>query len=112
MINKTEKKMGFWSVVSLVIGSQIGSGAFLLPAQLASLGAISLGGWLLAGGGAISIALIFAQLCMYIPKAGGPHAYVEAAFGKRFSFFTSWKLSLCQNISTDGIAKFGEKCYR
>ncbi len=100
MVNQTVRKMGFWSVVSLVIGSQVGSGAFLSPAQLAGLGSPSLAGWILAGAGAISIALIFAQLCMHIPKAGGPHAYVEAAFGKKFSFFTSWTYWVVSWVST------------
>ncbi|NBQ17893.1 amino acid permease [bacterium] len=103
MANQTVEKIGFWAVVSLVIGSQVGSGAFLLPAQLAGLGAMSLAGWFLAGAGAISIALIFAQLCMHIPKSGGPHAYVEAAFGKRFSFFTSWTYWVVSWISTSVV---------
>lgn len=99
MVHPTAK-MGFWSVVSLVIGSQVGSGVFMLPGNLAKLGAASLFGWVVAGVGAVSLALIFAQLCLHIPKAGGPHAYVEAAFGKKVSFFTSWTYWLVSWVST------------
>lgn len=84
------RKIGFWPVVSLVIGSQIGSGIFVLPATLASYGGISLFGWVVSGGAAILLALVFSELCRRYPKTGGPHAYVEAAFGRRASFFTAW----------------------
>ncbi|HEV2524041.1 MAG TPA: amino acid permease, partial [Gammaproteobacteria bacterium] len=55
--------MGFWSVSSLVIGSQIGSGIFLLPASLGAFGAIGLTSWLITATGAILLALVFARLC-------------------------------------------------
>jgi basic amino acid/polyamine antiporter, APA family len=84
------KKLHFRSVVALVIGSQIGSGIFLLPTSLAPFGAISLFGWLTSGCGAILLALVFGQLSMRISKGGGPHVYIEQAFGRRAAFFTAW----------------------
>ncbi len=84
------KKIGLGRVISLVIGSQIGAGVFLLPSQLAPFGSVALSGWIVSTFGAIMLALIFGQLCMKIPKAGGPHVYVHAAFGKRAAFFTGW----------------------
>ena len=53
-------KIGFWSVFALVTGSQIGTGVFMLPANLAPYGVLSLGGWVIAGGGAVILALVFA----------------------------------------------------
>ncbi len=85
-----QKKLSFKSVFSLVIGSQIGSGIFLLPASLAVLGPISLFGWCISGAGAIFLALIFAQLSMIVSKGGGPHVYLERAFGRKVAFFTAW----------------------
>ena len=41
----TTRPLGFWSATALVVGSIIGSGAFLLPAALAPFGAASLLGW-------------------------------------------------------------------
>ena len=84
------KKLNFRSVVALVIGSQIGSGIFLLPASLAPLGSISLLGWLTSGTGALLLALIFSQLSMHTSKGGGPHVYIEKAFGPKAAFFTAW----------------------
>jgi APA family basic amino acid/polyamine antiporter len=84
------KKLHFHSVVALVIGSQIGSGIFLLPTSLAPFGAVSLFGWLASGIGAILMALVFAQLSMRTSQGGGPHVYIEKAFGRKAAFFTAW----------------------
>ena len=84
------KKLNFRSVVALVIGSQIGSGIFLLPTSLAPFGPISLLGWLLSGMGALLLALVFSQLSMHTSQGGGPHVYIERAFGRKAAFFTAW----------------------
>lgn len=97
------KKLKFRSVVSLVIGSQIGSGVFLLPASLAILGPISLFSWLISGSGAILLALVFANLSMRISKAGGPHVYVEKAFGRKAAFFTAWTYWLVSWVSSIAV---------
>lgn len=85
-----QRKMGFWPVTSVVVGSQIGSGIFLLPASLAAFGTLGLSSWLITATGAILLALIFAKLCAHIPKTGGPHTYIEAAFGNKIAFFAAW----------------------
>ena len=84
------KKIGFLSLVSIVIGSQIGSGAFVLPSLLAPFKTVGLLGWIISVSGAISLALIFAELAAHLPKNGGPHVYVGAAFGRTASFYTAW----------------------
>lgn len=98
-----QRKLPFRSVVSLVIGSQIGSGVFLLPASLAAIGPISLFGWLLSGSGAILLALVFAQLSMLVAKEGGPHAYMEKAFGRKAAFFTAWTYWLISWVSSIAV---------
>jgi APA family basic amino acid/polyamine antiporter len=97
------KKLKFPAIVSLVIGSQIGTGAFLLPASLAMLGPISLFGWFLSGTGAILLALVFAQLSMLVSKGGGPHAFVEYAFGRKAAFFTAWTYWLVSWVSSIAV---------
>lgn len=97
------KKLTFRSVVSIVIGSQIGSGVFLLPTSLAILGPISLFSWLISGSGAILLALVFAKLSMKISKEGGPHVYVEEAFGRKAAFFTAWTYWLVSWVSTIAV---------
>lgn len=95
-----QKKMGFWAVTSLVAGSQIGSGIFLLPASLATFGAIGLSSWLITATGALLLALIFARLCTEISKTGGPHTFIEAAFGKKLGFFSAWTYWIISWLST------------
>lgn len=98
------KKLSFRSVVSLVIGSQIGSGVFLLPASLAIVGPIGLFGWLVSGTGAIFLALVFAKLSMIVSnKGGGPHVYVERAFGKQVAFFVAWTYWLVSWLSSVAV---------
>ncbi|MDR0640577.1 MAG: amino acid permease [Holosporales bacterium] len=90
MSSNPSKKLNFIALVSIVIGSQIGSGAFVLPALLAPSKTIGLLGWVVAVIGAISLALVFADLSSHLPKNGGPHVYVSEAFGKAAGFFTAW----------------------
>ncbi len=97
------RKLGFWPVFALVTGSQIGSGVFMLPASLAPYGKLSFLGWLISGVGAVMLALVFAQLCARIPKTGGPHAYVQAAFGPTAAFFTGWTYWVISWVSTTAV---------
>jgi APA family basic amino acid/polyamine antiporter len=97
------RKMGFWSVFALVTGSQIGTGVFMLPSSLAPYGMSSLYGWVLSSLGAIALALVFGALCAQFPKTGGPHVYVENAFGKQAAFFTGWTYWIISWVSTTAV---------
>lgn len=100
----SSRKMGFVSIASIVVGSQIGAGILCVPGGLAAYGSIGLFGWLASAGGAILLALIFAQLCSHIPKAGGPHVYVQEAFGKTTGFFIGWGYWLIAWTSNIAVA--------
>lgn len=84
------EKIGFWTVLSIVIGSQIGTGIFILPISLAYTNTAGLISWVFSGIGAIFLALVFAGLSSRVTKTGGPHTYIEYAFGKTPSFFIAW----------------------
>lgn len=96
----SHRKMGFWTVTSLVAGSQIGTGIFLLPASMAMFGAAGLSSWLITAIGAMLLATIFARLCAKIPKTGGPHTFIENAFGKTLGFFSAWTYWVISWLST------------
>ncbi len=87
---KTTPKLGLWTGTSLVAGTMIGSGVFLLPSSLASFGGISILGWLVSSTGAILIALMLGRLSRRIPLTGGPYEYTRAAFGDSLSFLVGW----------------------
>ncbi len=84
------QQLGFWMVLALVVGTFIGSGIFLLPAQLAPYGWNSVIGWIVTGAGAIGLSFIFAALARSLPFAAGPYAYVDEAFGRLPAFTVAW----------------------
>lgn len=97
------KKMGFWAVFSIVFGSQIGSGIFMLPSILAPYGMFGIYGWCFAGAGAVLLALVFSELCSRYPQTGGPHAYVKEVFGTIPAFFIGWAYWLVSWVSTSVV---------
>jgi len=93
-------KLGFWQVLAIVLGSQISSGVFILPTTLAPFGWYAFIGWLVAGCGAIVLALMFSELCKRFPETGGPHIYVQKVFGNLPAFFTGWTYWLISWVSS------------
>jgi arginine:agmatine antiporter len=71
---------------ALVASNMIGSGIFLLPATLASVGSITVIGWAIGTAGAVLIAAILAKLSQVAPQPGGPCAYAAQALGPYFGF--------------------------
>ena len=51
-----KKQLGFWSILSLVVGNMMGVGIFIMPSLLAPYGSLSLIGWGFTLGGALLIA--------------------------------------------------------
>ncbi len=82
--------LGLWMCTALVVGNMIGSGVFLLPSTLASIGPISIFGWLFTAAGAIVLALIFSRLSRLEPDVGGPYAYARTGFGDFAGFLVAW----------------------
>ena len=69
------KKIGLLAATAIVAGNMMGSGIALLPASLASIGSVSIFGWLVTVIGGISLAYVFARLGTINPQSGGPIAY-------------------------------------
>jgi basic amino acid/polyamine antiporter, APA family len=86
----SKKKLGLGMLIALVIGNMIGSGAYLLPSTLSTIGSISLYAWIFTCAGAISLALVFGRLSSVLPKKGGPYAYTKTGFGNFIGFQTSF----------------------
>ena len=82
--------LGLTACIALVVGNMIGSGVFLLPASLAPLGPIAIGGWILTSAGALVLAIIFGRLSRVVSKPGGPYAYSQEAFGDFAGFIIAW----------------------
>ena len=99
MSNNTHQ-LGFWGLFSIVIGSQIGSGVFMLPATLALYGYYAFAGWLSAGVGALALTMVFMKLVERFPKTGGPHVYAQQALGSDIAFFTGWTYWVISSVSS------------
>lgn len=98
----TGKKLG-WGLAALVVaGNMIGSGLYLLPATLASVGSSSVIGWVIAGFGAATLALVFASLGKVYPGADGLADYTRRGLGRFFGFQTAlafWTACLVGNVA-------------
>jgi APA family basic amino acid/polyamine antiporter len=99
-----QKLLGFWPCLALVVGTLIGSGIYLLPAQLAPYGWNALVGWLLTIGGTLCIASIFAHLSRALPGAAGPYAFVDRAFGRLPAFAIAWSYWISVWVGNAAIA--------
>ncbi len=96
-------RLGLLQTISLVTGNLVGSGVFLLPASLAAVGTLSLVGWLLTGCGALLLAGVFAALSQTTQKNGGPHNYVDQAFGKEGAYWIAWGYWVLSWISNTAL---------
>lgn len=85
--------LGLMSATTLIVGSAIGSGIFLLPAvmagQLQAPGLLLLV-WLLGGVFSLFGALTFAEMGAMFPRAGGIYVFLREAFGERIGFLYGW----------------------
>lgn len=98
------KPLGLWMCVALVVGNMIGSGVFMLPASLAPYGWNAVIAWLITIGGALCLALVFARLAQAFPRAGGPFAYTEEAFGRPAGFMVAWSYWISVWVSNAALA--------
>ncbi len=92
----------------LVIGSMIGSGIFIVSADIArSVGSAGwlIVVWLISGFITLTAALSYGELSGMFPHAGGQYVYLREAFGKLYGFLYGW--SFFAVIQTGTIAAVG-----
>lgn len=92
----------------LVIGSMIGSGIFIVSADISrTVGSAGwlIFVWLLSGFITLSAALSYGELSGMYPQAGGQYVYLREAYGKLYGFLYGW--SFFGVIQTGTIAAVG-----
>jgi APA family basic amino acid/polyamine antiporter len=94
--------VGLPAMLSVVIGSIIGAGIFMLPVALAPLGANALIGWLVSGIGIMCIAYALAQLSRL--GGDGIQANIEREFGPTMAFLAAWAFWCGAWTSTPALA--------
>lgn len=91
-------------MIALVSGNMIGSGIFLLPSSLASIGSISLYSWIFTTIGAMLLAVIFSILSKKISGTGGPYIYVRQVLGEFMGFQTAYSYWIAAWVGNAAIA--------
>jgi APA family basic amino acid/polyamine antiporter len=97
--------LGLFSSTALVAGSMIGSGIFLVDADIARTAnspALVLGAWVVTGVLTVIGALSYGELAAMMPKAGGQYVYLRESLGPLWGFLYGWTLFLV--IQTGTIA--------
>ncbi len=84
-----------WDATMIVAGSMIGSGIFIVSADIARQ--VGAPGWLLVvwvvtGLLTLAAALSYGELAAMMPKAGGQYVYLREAFGPLAGFLYGWTL--------------------
>lgn len=105
---KFKPVLGLWDGTMLVAGSMIGSGIFIVSADI--LRNVGSSGWLIAvwlitGFMTISAAVSYGELSGMFPKAGGQYVYLKEAFNPLIAFLYGW--SFFAVIQTGTIAAVG-----
>jgi basic amino acid/polyamine antiporter, APA family len=111
MAKAGRQQLGFWMSWSVIVGTMIGSGIFMLPASLAPFGPNAIAGWIVSGLGAVALAYSIGRLAR-AGDGGGIQSYIEQAFGPFVAFlatFAFWISSWAAlaAVSVAGAAAIG-----
>src|SRR3954471_17588701 len=99
------RELGLFDSVMIVIGTMLGSGIFIVSADMSRL--LGSSGWLLvawavAGVLTIAAAISYGELASMMPEAGGMYVYLREAFSPVWGFLYGWTLFMV--IQTGTIA--------
>lgn len=87
------RKLNLFDSSAMVIGSMIGSGIFIVSADMARY--VGAPGWLLVawavtGVMTVMAAMSFGEMASMFPRAGGLYVYLREAYGPLFGFLYGW----------------------
>lgn len=104
------KAIGLFDGTMIVVGSMIGSGIFIVAADIArqtgSAGGLLLT-WVLTGCLTIAAALSYGELAALFPHAGGQYIYLREAFSPLWGFLYGWTLFLVIQTGTIAAVAIG-----
>ncbi len=97
------KGLGLIDATTIVMGSMIGSGIFIVAADVARQvrsPSLFLLTWLVSGLMTVIGAITYGELAGMMPKAGGQYVYLREAFSPLFGFLYGWTLFLVIQTGT------------
>src|SRR3974390_2594448 len=108
------RAIGLYDGTMIVVGSMIGSGIFIVAADIArqtgSAGGLLLT-WILTGLLTITAALSYGELAALFPHAGGQYVYLREAFSPLWGFLYGWTLFLVIQTGTIAAVAIGFSRY-
>ena len=102
--------LGLYDSTMVVVGSMIGSGIFIVSADMArTIGSPGwlLGAWVLTGVLTVVGALSYGELAAMMPRAGGQYVYLREAFSPLWGFLYGWTLFLVIQTGTIAAVSVG-----
>jgi APA family basic amino acid/polyamine antiporter len=105
---KLKHELGLLDGTMLVAGSMIGSGIFIVSADITrNVGSAGwlIAVWLITGFMTLTAALSYGELSAMFPKAGGQYIYLKESYNKLIAFLYGW--SFFAVIQTGTIAAVG-----
>ena len=101
------RSLGTLGIAALGIGAVAGASVFILTGIAAAryAGPATVYSFLLAGAGALLIALCYSEFAAMIPSAGGAYAYAYATLGELVAWLTGWMLVLAYTLGAGGLAR-------
>ncbi|MBI4386068.1 MAG: amino acid permease [Elusimicrobia bacterium] len=111
---RLKRELGLLDSTMIVVGSMIGSGIFIVSADIArTVGSAGwlLMVWLITGAITVIAALSYGELAGMMPAAGGQYVYLRQAYNPLVGFLYGWTLFLVIQTGTIaavavGFAKF------
>jgi APA family basic amino acid/polyamine antiporter len=92
-LTRLRRELGVWGAASIVVGTVIGSGIFLVPRKMVletGSAEMVLAVWVFGGLLSLAGALTYAELAAMMPEAGGEYNYLRAAYGPFWGFLYGW----------------------
>ncbi|CAK8682350.1 unnamed protein product [Clavelina lepadiformis] len=105
-----KQEVGILGGISLVVGTMIGSGIFMSPANIISnVGSVgsSLCIWAACGVLSTLAALSYVELGLMIRKSGGEYQYLKEAYGDLVGFLLAWTSIIVTKPSSFAIIAIG-----
>jgi len=105
--------LGLFSATAIVMGSMIGSGIFIVPADISrGVGspALLIAAWLVTAAMTMIGALSYGEMAAMMPRAGGQYVFLREALGPMWGFLYGWTLFVviqCGTLAAVGVA-FGK----
>ena len=91
--DELKRSLGFWSAISIVVGTIIGSGIFFKQGSVldsAGTSTLAIAAWVFGGIITLTGGLTVAEIGAQMPYTGGLYVYIENIYGRLLGFLAGW----------------------